>query len=73
VPLRVDGTDIIRPKEAAALSHCSVGTIYVWMGEKRFKHWEVKQRGRERGLRYIDRSSFMEFLAKQREEALAAK
>ena len=57
-----------RPKQAAQKAQVSVGTIYVWGHEGRFKWWTVKRRGFERGIRYIDRASFENFLKSQREE-----
>jgi Helix-turn-helix domain len=54
--------DRIRAKEAARLAQVSTGTIYLWMHGKKFKTWNVKARGKERGIRYIDRSSFEAFL-----------
>jgi Helix-turn-helix domain len=52
----------IRPKEAAQLARCSVGTVYVWIHAGHFRTWVVRQRGKERGIRYIDRESFTRFL-----------
>jgi hypothetical protein len=54
--------DRIRPKEAARLAHCSTGTIHLWINENRFQTWNVRLRGKERGIRYIDRESFEKFL-----------
>jgi len=61
-PLADISTDRIRPKEAARIGEVSVGTIYAWMHLKCFDNWDVRRRGRERGVRYISRKSFMEFL-----------
>jgi len=52
----------IRPKEAAQMVPCSIGTIYTWMDEQRFLHWSVNAPGK-RGMRFIDRASFEAFLA----------
>ena len=49
-------------KEAAQKAKASAGMIYNWLAEERFKSWVVKRRGFERGIRYIDRASFEEFL-----------
>jgi hypothetical protein len=53
----------LRPKGAAALVPCSVGTVYAWMAEGRFKHWTLKPPGKNRGLRFIDTKDFMRFVA----------
>jgi hypothetical protein len=53
------------------MAQVSVGTIYAWGHEGRFKWWMVTRRGYERGCRYIDRQSFENFLKAQKEEALA--
>jgi hypothetical protein len=45
---------------------CSIGTIYTWMDEQRFKHWSVNAPGK-RGMRFIDRASFEAFLASMQE------
>jgi hypothetical protein len=58
----------LRPKGAAALVPCSVGTIYTWMEEDRFKHWSIKPPGKNRGLRFIDTADFMRFLAAMEQE-----
>jgi hypothetical protein len=42
--------------------------IYRWMHEGRFGHWTVKRRGFERGVRYIDKQSFLAWLESQRVE-----
>ena len=60
--------DRLRPKGAAALVPCSVGTIYNWMDEGRFKHWSIKPRGKNRGLRFIDTADFMRFIASIEQE-----
>ena len=60
--------DRLRSKQAAQRARVSVGTIYAWMKEKRFESWVVKRRGFERGIRYIDRESFENFLQSQRSE-----
>jgi hypothetical protein len=57
----------LRPKDAAALVPCSIGPIYEWMDQGRFKHWSVKMPGKNRGMRFIDRASFEAFLASIRE------
>jgi excisionase family DNA binding protein len=67
-PLRVGADDRLRPKEAAQIARVSVGMIYRWLHEGRFKSWTVTRRGFERGVRYIDRSTFENFLKSQREE-----
>jgi hypothetical protein len=59
----------IRPKEAARIARCSVGTIYLWMHAGHFRTWVVRQRGKERGIRYIDRESFEFFLNSIGQEA----
>ena len=51
----------IRPKEAAESVPCSIGTIYNWMDEGKFKHWSMNAPGK-RGMRFIDRASFEAFL-----------
>ncbi len=56
----------LRPKEAAQSVPCSIGTIYTWMDEQRFKHWSVNAPGK-RGMRFIDRASFEAFLASMQE------
>lgn len=60
-------TDRLRVKEAAALARVSVGMIYRWISEGRFKSWTVTRRGYERGIRYIDKTSFDEFLHSQKQ------
>jgi hypothetical protein len=62
----------IRPKEAAGIARCSVGTIYLWMHAGHFRTWVVRQRGKERGIRYIDRKSFEHFLDNIGEAARAS-
>jgi Helix-turn-helix domain len=57
----------IRPKEAAQMVPCSIGTIYNWMDEQRFKHWRICPPGKNRGLTFIDRASFEAFLASMQE------
>jgi transposase len=59
--------DRLRTKEAASIARVSVGMIYRWMGEGRFKTWVVTRRGFTRGVRYIDKASFEHFLQSQRE------
>jgi excisionase family DNA binding protein len=61
-------TDRLRVREAAAIARVSTGTIYVWIHENRFRTWVVTRRGFQRGLRFIDRASFEEFLRSQRDE-----
>jgi hypothetical protein len=63
--------DRLRVKSAAQEAKTSPGTIYNWIKENRFESWVVKRRGYERGIRYIDRESFENFLRSQREEAMA--
>ena len=58
----VDESGPLKVKECARKAKASAGTIYNWLKEDRFKSWVVKRRGFERGLRYIDRASFEEFL-----------
>jgi hypothetical protein len=58
----------LRPKGAAALVPCSVGTIYNWMEEDRFKHWSIKIPGKKRGIRFISTTDFLRFLAKMEQE-----
>ena len=67
-PTRIGADDRLRPKEAAQIARVSVGMIYRWLHEGRFKSWTVVRRGYERGVRYIDRTSFENFLKSQREE-----
>ena len=67
-PTRIGADDRLRPKEAAQMARVSVGMIYRWLHEGRFGSWTVKRRGFERGVRYIDKSSFESFLKSQREE-----
>jgi len=57
-----DESGPLRVKEAAQKAKASAGMIYNWLAEERFKSWVVKRRGFERGIRYIDRASFEEFL-----------
>jgi hypothetical protein len=59
--------DRIRVKQAAALAGVSPGTIYVWMAEGRFKTWTVRRRGFARGIRFIDKVTFDDFLKSQRQ------
>jgi transposase len=66
--LPVSANDRLRTKEAAAIARVSVGMIYRWMGEGRFKTWVVTRRGFTRGVRYVDKPSFEEFLKSQRDE-----
>jgi hypothetical protein len=61
--------DRIRPKEAAQIARVSVPLVYRWMHEGGFEHFEVRQRGRERGMRFIVRSSFLKFLEEQAKAA----
>jgi excisionase family DNA binding protein len=61
-------TDRLRVREAATVARVSPGTIYVWIHENRFRSWIVTRRGFQRGLRFIDRASFEEFLRSQRDE-----
>ena len=61
-------TDRLRVKQAALLAGVSPGTIYVWIHENRFRSWIVTRRGFQRGLRFIDRATFEEFLRSQRDE-----
>jgi hypothetical protein len=63
--------DRLRPKEAARMAGVSVGTIYNRMDEDLFKNWQMKRRGFERGIRFIDRASFEKFLAEQAQGATA--
>jgi Helix-turn-helix domain len=67
-PIPVGADDRLRPKEAAQIARVSVGMIYRWLHEERFKSWTVVRRGFERGVRYIDRATFEDFLKSQREE-----
>jgi hypothetical protein len=67
------GNDRLRVKEAARLAQVSPGTIYVWIHESRFRTWIVTRRGFQRGLRFIDRASFEEFLRSQRDQTLTTK
>ena len=62
--------DRLRVREAAAEGHCSIGMIYVWMKEERFRTWTDKRRNKERGTRYIDAKSFRRWLKEQRKEAV---
>jgi hypothetical protein len=59
----------IRPKEAAQVARCSVGTIYLWIHAGHFRTWVVRRRGKERGIRYIDWESFKRFLVNIGNEA----
>jgi hypothetical protein len=59
----------LRPKAAAALVPCSIGTLYNWMEQNRFKHWMLTPPGKNRGLRFIDTADFMRFLAEMEQEA----
>jgi hypothetical protein len=68
-PLPEPAGDRLRPKEAARIGRTSVATIYVWGKEGKFRWWTVKRRGLERGIRYIDATSFFAFLESQKEEA----
>jgi hypothetical protein len=63
----IPANDRIRVKQAAALAGVSVGTIYVWMAEGRFKTWTVRRRGFTRGIRFIDKVTFDDFLKSQRQ------
>ena len=63
-------SDRLRVKESAAEAHVSIGMIYVWMKEERFKTWKVTQRDKERGTRFIDAKSFRAWLKSQREESV---
>jgi Helix-turn-helix domain len=66
-------SDRLRVKEAAQLARVSVGMLYRWMTEDRFKSWVVTRRGYTRGVRFIDRASFEEFLRSQRKETITTK
>jgi excisionase family DNA binding protein len=61
-------SDRLRVKEAARLAQVSPGTIYTWIHENRFRTWIVTRRGFQRGLRFIDRASFEQFLQSQRDQ-----
>jgi len=63
-------TDRLRMKEAVRRAQVSRPTLYNWIKEGRFHSWVVKRRGRENGIRFIDRASFEAFLSAQREEAV---
>jgi excisionase family DNA binding protein len=67
-PEIIASADRLRVKEAAVLAHVSLGTIYVWIHENRFRTWIVTRRGFQRGLRFIDRASFEDFLRSQRSD-----
>jgi hypothetical protein len=54
-------TDRLRVKEAAALARVSVGMLYRWMAEGRFKTWIVTRQGYTRAVRYIDQTTFEQF------------
>jgi len=64
---RID--DRLRPKEAAAIAHCSVGTIRNWHRAGHFRTWVVPATGSKSGLRYIHAPSFYAFLESQMEKA----
>jgi len=60
--------DGLRVKEACQIANVSTAKIYQWINEGRFGTWSVKQRGKERGLRFVDRRSFTAWLESQRAE-----
>jgi hypothetical protein len=62
LPEPIAVNDRLRTKEAAAIARVSVGMIYKWMAEDRFKTWIVTRRGFTRGVRYIDKTTFEHFL-----------
>jgi hypothetical protein len=63
-------SDRLRMKQATQMAEVSKPTVYQWIRDGCFKSWTVKGRGRLRGIRFIDRKSFEEFLAGQREEVM---
>lgn len=62
------GDDRLRVSEAKQLAHVSASMIYRWGQEGRFGWFTVKQRNKERGIRYIDKRSFLSWLELQRED-----
>ncbi len=52
----------LRPKAAAQMVPCSLGTLYKWMGEQKFKSWSINTPGKNRGVRFIDGPTFEKFL-----------
>jgi hypothetical protein len=67
LPIPIGTNDRLRTKEAAVIARVSVGLIYRWLNEGRFKSWTVTRRGFTRGVRFIERRSFEEFLSSQRD------
>jgi hypothetical protein len=67
--------DIIRVREASEQGHVSKGMIYVWLNQDSppFESWVVRRKGFERGIRYIRKSSFLQFIESQLHEEEPAK
>lgn len=59
----------LRINEAARIADVSRGTIYNWIEDRKFKSWVVSRRGLERGIHYIDRKGFLEFVKSELERA----